>query len=369
MSSRAGIDRRIATLTGPQRAAVKAAACELQRLPAQSSPERVFAAIARCVPVAGGLIGVLGAESAASPVSHVVKLPPAVLEGWASTPREHLGRMLAPMVGAEPGALISDSQAIVGPFREELDLLRDLRDAGLGESAGYKVSSCLAASGRAEHRFMTFALERGEAFTERHRSVLALLQPSVHAALDRLHIPLIPSRSILSQIVSEQSMGFLCMSPHGAVVELNERMHALVMRYLAAARVVGGRGALARFAARVREETAGGRTWQLRHEDGRALAEISAHRLAKETHAISDDLLLVMAKEVALAPPPRLVPPLSALTSRQREIARLLVESGLSYKEIADRLSISEGTMRKHAENVYRSVGVRSRAELSLALR
>jgi DNA-binding NarL/FixJ family response regulator len=59
---------------------------------------------------------------------------------------------------------------------------------------------------------------------------------------------------------------------------------------------------------------------------------------------------------------------LSQLTSRQREIAGLLSRTGLSYKEVASKLSISEGTMRKHVENVYRRVGVHSRAELMIAL-
>jgi DNA-binding NarL/FixJ family response regulator len=56
------------------------------------------------------------------------------------------------------------------------------------------------------------------------------------------------------------------------------------------------------------------------------------------------------------------------LTPRQQEIAGLLSRTGLSYKEVAVQLEISEGTMRKHAENVYRRLGVHSRAELMIAL-
>jgi DNA-binding NarL/FixJ family response regulator len=56
------------------------------------------------------------------------------------------------------------------------------------------------------------------------------------------------------------------------------------------------------------------------------------------------------------------------LTRRQREIAGILSSTGLSYKEVASQLDISEGTMRKHAENVYRCLGVHSRAELMIAL-
>jgi RNA polymerase sigma factor (sigma-70 family) len=57
------------------------------------------------------------------------------------------------------------------------------------------------------------------------------------------------------------------------------------------------------------------------------------------------------------------------LTPRQRDVAALLVGTGLSYKEIAVRLGCSEGTMRTHTEKIYRALGVHSRPELTVALR
>lgn len=59
-------------------------------------------------------------------------------------------------------------------------------------------------------------------------------------------------------------------------------------------------------------------------------------------------------------------PLLASLTPRQREIATLLCSLSLSYKEVAAKLEISEGTIRKHAENLYRRTGVHSRAELMI---
>ena len=57
------------------------------------------------------------------------------------------------------------------------------------------------------------------------------------------------------------------------------------------------------------------------------------------------------------------------LTPRQREVAGMLCSTGLSYKELADKLDMSFGTVRKHVENIYRRIGVHSRAELTVALR
>jgi DNA-binding CsgD family transcriptional regulator len=52
---------------------------------------------------------------------------------------------------------------------------------------------------------------------------------------------------------------------------------------------------------------------------------------------------------------------ISALTEREREVVRL-VAVGLTNAEIARTLFISPGTVRKHLDNVYARLGVRSRA-------
>ena len=59
-------------------------------------------------------------------------------------------------------------------------------------------------------------------------------------------------------------------------------------------------------------------------------------------------------------------PPESTLTPREREIVKLVSE-GLRNREIASRLSISEGTVKIHLHNVYDKLGVDGRLELVLA--
>ena len=48
------------------------------------------------------------------------------------------------------------------------------------------------------------------------------------------------------------------------------------------------------------------------------------------------------------------------LTARQSEVVRYLAV-GLTNQQIARRLDISAGTVRKHLENVYRTLGVSNR--------
>lgn len=60
-----------------------------------------------------------------------------------------------------------------------------------------------------------------------------------------------------------------------------------------------------------------------------------------------------------------LVDPLSVLSSREREIHALVCE-GLSNGEIATRLFISQATAKRHVQNVYNKLGIRSRTALAL---
>jgi DNA-binding NarL/FixJ family response regulator len=52
-----------------------------------------------------------------------------------------------------------------------------------------------------------------------------------------------------------------------------------------------------------------------------------------------------------------------ALTARERKIIDL-VEQGLSNKEIADKLSISDSTVRHHLTSIFDKVGVPNRQKL-----
>ena len=54
-----------------------------------------------------------------------------------------------------------------------------------------------------------------------------------------------------------------------------------------------------------------------------------------------------------------------ALTVRETEIVRMITQ-GLRNKVIAERLSISEGTVKIHLHNVYDKLGLDGRLELML---
>jgi DNA-binding NarL/FixJ family response regulator len=98
-------------------------------------------------------------------------------------------------------------------------------------------------------------------------------------------------------------------------------------------------------------------------------------------HAQMDPAQVLTAVEVVqkgeLAAPRQLLryllsqnenPKIGDLSARQREILELVVE-GLSNAEIAERLYLSESTIKQHLRAVYKVLGVRNRTEAAKTMR
>lgn len=79
--------------------------------------------------------------------------------------------------------------------------------------------------------------------------------------------------------------------------------------------------------------------------------------------AVAADRRYISPEIAHLYPPSQETPPTDALTSREREVLGH-VGQGLSCKEIARHLGISDLTVRKHRENLCRKLHVRNTAEL-----
>ena len=58
----------------------------------------------------------------------------------------------------------------------------------------------------------------------------------------------------------------------------------------------------------------------------------------------------------------------AVLTAREIEVARM-VATGLRNKEIADQLSISEGTVKTHLRTIFEKLGITSRTKLAMYAR
>ncbi|MDT8066698.1 MAG: response regulator transcription factor [Terriglobia bacterium] len=78
--------------------------------------------------------------------------------------------------------------------------------------------------------------------------------------------------------------------------------------------------------------------------------------------AVSDMVTYLREKAAQQPPPPAKA---YGLTKRELEILSTIV-SGLSNKEIAQKFSLSEDTVKHHLTNIFDKVGVSSRLELAL---
>jgi DNA-binding NarL/FixJ family response regulator len=105
---------------------------------------------------------------------------------------------------------------------------------------------------------------------------------------------------------------------------------------------------------------------------GYLLKDVSAQKLVEAIHvaasgesflqpSIAAKVVAEFARQSKPAPSPLAEP----LTPRELDILRLMVE-GLSNKEIADTLVISEGTVKNHISNILGKLEVRDRTQAAL---
>jgi two-component system nitrate/nitrite response regulator NarL len=59
--------------------------------------------------------------------------------------------------------------------------------------------------------------------------------------------------------------------------------------------------------------------------------------------------------------------PFAELSHREQQVITLVYD-GLSNKEIANKLGVTEGTIKGHLHSIFEKLGVRSRIELIIAL-
>jgi DNA-binding NarL/FixJ family response regulator len=72
------------------------------------------------------------------------------------------------------------------------------------------------------------------------------------------------------------------------------------------------------------------------------------------------------ADQTNVAPATAVLP--EPLSVREREVLKLIA-AGLTNREIADTLSISPETVKKHTGSIYGKLGVRSRTEAAMRAR
>ncbi|MGD9144455.1 MAG: response regulator transcription factor [Anaerolineae bacterium] len=111
---------------------------------------------------------------------------------------------------------------------------------------------------------------------------------------------------------------------------------------------------------------------------GYLLKDVSGHDLAEAVRTVAAGGALiepsvarkVVAEFARMAPPARVsdtgLP--EPLSDREREILKLLAQ-GLSNREIADRLSLAQGTVKNYVTTILQKLGARDRTQAALRAR
>ena len=95
--------------------------------------------------------------------------------------------------------------------------------------------------------------------------------------------------------------------------------------------------------------------------DALAAAQLGAHALLTKNCSLAE--LTVAIRGVSSGAP---AAPMARLTARQRQVLELIVE-GLDNSQIADRLGVSERTVRAHVSAVLERLGVANRTQAAVA--
>jgi DNA-binding NarL/FixJ family response regulator len=82
------------------------------------------------------------------------------------------------------------------------------------------------------------------------------------------------------------------------------------------------------------------------------------------TPALARKLLTAFAAGPQVAPTPAVQGGLDALTEREREVLDLLVQGITSNRELAERMVISENTVKYHLRNILDKLHVQNRAQV-----
>ncbi|MFT3775631.1 MAG: helix-turn-helix transcriptional regulator [Minicystis sp.] len=351
------------TFDGKEIAALRDAAQRLALVPMQGSPELILDAIAACVPVAAALIQVVNTDAPTMISGHAVRLPIEIVESYMSTPRAHLERALAPVVRSQDGDFWR-AENLATSVREQLGVIDELDRHGLGEGAGYKALSRLAPTRGVDHVSLALITERRQTFQPKTGALLKKLGPSIRDALIRISLPLIASRPLLAQIMEAETTGFVVLAKDGSIREFNRRAHEIARLYGAVLGGLKGRRLMPEFVEQIVARISNGDAVHLLR--GSTILEVRSLVVRAEVHHVPEDMRLLTMREIQLSLPAPVFTPVPgvALTRRQREIAELLVQTGLTYEAIGERLAIRAGTVRSVVPSIYRAYGVQSRTEL-----
>ncbi|HZF56505.1 MAG TPA: helix-turn-helix transcriptional regulator [Polyangiaceae bacterium] len=329
----------------------------LQAIDAASPVFSIFEAIRPLLPFAAGMIEVLSASHREEPAHFVYDVP----EGFLSERARLIEKDPSlPMVAQSPaGCALRGPDVIPEGAFHRLDYNQMVYGRfGLDNVTGMILSK--DGAGAAQEAIVLWLFSGGDirlpTWEECRR--LSLVCGDIRDAVMRARLPLAIHEPSHFQAMQDQGVGYLLLRSNGTLLEANRKAAWLSQKY--SPRSAGSwrkhvHALISTAPTALQRGTPG--SYRIPSSDGSGVLKLHVHRLTKLSEALREDVTMIRMEEMMWSGFQR-------LSQRQREIAGLLAFSGLSYKEIAGRLGIKEGSMRTHTERIYRALGVHSRFEL-----
>ena len=344
----------------------------LQGLTSSSPIYSAFEAIRGLVPFTIGMIDALSFMKPEEPTNFVYNMPEGFLAARAQLINEDPAIPLATRLPA--GLALRGTDVFTEKSFHESRYIQSLYPRfGLDNVTGM-ILSAKERFGRSDLVVLWLFSGSGvPAPTWEQCGLLDLVCGDISEAFDRMNLPIVPHQKLFLQMSAEQDEGYIVLRLNGTLLEANQRAVLLCEKY--APRKGGSwRSIVDDFlsATGTRPQPGSPVSRQLHHADRISALELKAHLLKKEYYGISEDVRLIRMTETQWDLPAAVIRgegKFEELTPKERAVAVQLLISGGAYKEIAPNLSMKEGTMRTHVQNIHRKLVVRSLGELVVLAR
>jgi DNA-binding CsgD family transcriptional regulator len=344
---------------------------ELGALGPKASPLDATHVIRKIAPVAGGYIETF--DDVRHWETHLTRLaaPESLIDVLTSTrPKHAQNTAQAAVVAASVGSLVLD-RSIDPQELSQLEAYRAFFRHGLGHPSALK----LASVGDGDHRRTTYLSLIADAgappLTDSQVRAIEALAPLLRAALGRLSLPFFQRQPGLAQVAHDLRAGVVVLGSTGQVQEVNTRARELLGAH---ATTLGMRGRAAlrdgldAVLALPVEPTSGQR--MMRTAPGARFVAVTEHRLDPRVYDLPEPMVLLLLIEHEADPVAMLdANAMGILSPREREVAKLLVTTGMSHAMVAEHLGVAVGTVRTLVYRIFQRLAVGSRAELAEKLR
>ncbi|HRI69459.1 MAG TPA: LuxR C-terminal-related transcriptional regulator [Polyangium sp.] len=334
----------------------------LRQINPSSSPRDIIESIRILVPVAAGMIEGLPAARPEEPSHFLYDMP----EGFVTQRARLIAQdpSLALVAECPSGIVLRGLDVFsVDEFQALEYNQRVYKSHGLDNVTGLILSKEDYGSGVAPLILWLFSGSGTRLPTWEECRRLELVSDDLRDAAMRSRVPLFVREPMHFQSMQEEGTGYMLLRPDGTVIEINRKAVLLLQDY-SESPTGSWRKQVESLSALEPVEVRRGKSGRyfVKCRDNVSTLEINVHWFFKSSYVLGEDVKFVKMREMPMFTN---VDAFQVLSKRQREIALLLVNTGWSYQDLARKLFIAEGTMRKHVEMIYRALNVASRFQLN----